>query len=159
VLKTTNAAYQKFKAGVIYSNFYWYNQGSQVMLGFTSEYTQDDKANNRYRDTTQRFSHMRTFRVELFRKIDPEVSFIDPTTGKFFTITADFAAFFPVMELACGRVYKMDGYHYLYNVGTGLNDYMLDRNRQVAADRAIRGQPKYNCSSKFEARMKALEQP
>jgi hypothetical protein len=36
------------------------------------------------------------------------------------------AIFLPLMELACGRVHKIEGYHYLYNTGTGLNDDELD---------------------------------
>lgn len=36
VLKIFNAGYQFHKAGVIYSNFYWYDQGRNIMLGFTS---------------------------------------------------------------------------------------------------------------------------
>ena len=43
VLKIFNAAYQQKKAGVIYSNFYFYQQGKKVKLGFTSEYTQKEK--------------------------------------------------------------------------------------------------------------------
>jgi glycosyltransferase involved in cell wall biosynthesis len=36
VLKVFNAGYQRHKAGVVYSNFYWYEQGVNIMLGFTS---------------------------------------------------------------------------------------------------------------------------
>lgn len=63
VLKTFNAAYQKHKSGVVYSNFYWYDQGGNIMLGFTSEYTDSDKKNRNYRQAPQRFSHLRTYRT------------------------------------------------------------------------------------------------
>jgi len=39
VLKVFNWAYQTKKAGVIYSNFYLYEQPKDVKLGFTSEYS------------------------------------------------------------------------------------------------------------------------
>jgi len=39
VLNIFNAAYQNEKAGVAYSNFYWYEQGANIMIGFTSSYT------------------------------------------------------------------------------------------------------------------------
>lgn len=53
------------------------------------------------------------------------------------------ALFFPLMELSCGRVSKIDGeFHYLYNIGTGINDYQ-DRGRQVAVDNRVRAQKKY----------------
>jgi glycosyltransferase involved in cell wall biosynthesis len=35
-LKLFNWAYQTHKAGVVYSNFYWYIQSMKVMNGFTS---------------------------------------------------------------------------------------------------------------------------
>lgn len=63
------------------------------------------------------------------------------------------ALFFPLMELACGRVTKIEGeFHYLYNMGTGLNDYN-DRQRQVAVDNKVRGQKKYECLKSFDERM------
>ena len=62
VLKVFNAGYQLKKAGVLYSNFYWYDQGRNIMLGFTSEYTEADKKNANYRRAPQRFSHLRSFR-------------------------------------------------------------------------------------------------
>jgi len=66
------------------------------------------------------------------------------------------AIFLPLMELACGRVNKVDGeFHYLYNIGTGLNDYN-DRARQDRIDKKIRAMKKYDCDVEFEDKMKAL---
>jgi hypothetical protein len=57
------------------------------------------------------------------------------------------------MELSCGRVNKVDGeFHYLYNTGTGLNDYN-DRGRQVAVENKIRQRKKYECYKDFDQRM------
>ena len=63
VLKVFNAGYHSKKAGVLYSNFYWYDQGKNIMLGFTSEYTQNDKNSANYRRAPQRFSHLRSYRT------------------------------------------------------------------------------------------------
>ena len=71
VLKMFNAGYQLHKAGVIYSNFYWYDQGRNIMLGFTSEYTKNDKNTSNYRKAPQRFASLKSFRTELFLKINP----------------------------------------------------------------------------------------
>jgi len=38
--------------------------------------------------------------------IDPQEAFQDPN-GKFFITTYDLAMFFPLMELSCGRVFKI----------------------------------------------------
>ena len=49
VLKIFNAAYQQKKAGVIYSNFFFYEQGEKIEVGFTEDYTQDEKRMSKYR--------------------------------------------------------------------------------------------------------------
>ena len=65
--------------------------------------------------------------------------------------------YFPLMELSCGRVNKIDGYHYLYNINTGLNDYAMDRSKQVKIDSAVRrSSKKYDCALDFEEKMKKL---
>ena len=74
--------------------------------------------------------------------------------GKFFTTAADVAIMLPMMELSCGRVYKIEGYHYLYNINTGLNDYAVDRSKQFRIDQTVRRKPKLNCSLEFDEKMK-----
>ena len=44
---------------------------------------------------------------------------------------SDVAFYIPVMELACGRVHKIPGFHYLYHTGTGNNDDTISRTKQV----------------------------
>lgn len=66
-----------------------------------------------------RYSHLKSYRTELFRRLDKS-NFLDPS-GKFFGFASDVAIYLPVMEVACQRVHKIEGYHYLYNTGTGNN--------------------------------------
>lgn len=94
---------------------------------------------------------MRSYRAELFRKIEAK-DFKDDD-GKFFTIAYDMVMYFPLMELSCGRISKIGGYHYLYNINTGLNDYQVDRNKQAAVDNKVRGGKKYTCNEDFNKRM------
>lgn len=148
VLKTFNAGYQKHKSGVLYSNFFWYDQGGNIMLGFTSEYTDSDKKNRNYRQAPQRFSHLRSYRAELFLKIKKE-DFQD-NESKFYTSAYDMVMYFPLMELSCGRVNKIEGFHYLYNINTGLNDYAVDRGKQSRIDQTVRKGAKYECSTEFD---------
>lgn len=122
------------------------------MLGFTSEYTQAEKSSNSYRQAPQRFSHLRSYRTELFRKI--ETKDFQDDQGKFFTIAYDMVMYFPLMELSCGRIAKIAGYHYLYNINTGLNDYQVDRNKQTQVDNRVRNSKKYTCNEDFNNRMK-----
>jgi glycosyltransferase involved in cell wall biosynthesis len=144
VLKTFNAGYQQFKSGVAYSNFFWYEQGENVMLGFTSDYTDKEKEYRKYRQAPQRFSHLRSYRTELFLKIKKE-DFQDKD-GNFWTSAYDMVMYFPLMELSCGRVNKIDGFHYLYNINTGLNDYAVDNTKQNKIDQVLRRGDRYDCS-------------
>jgi len=57
------------------------------------------------------------------------------------------------MELSCGRISKISGYHYLYNINTGLNDYAVDRNKQATVDQTVRNAKKYTCDNDFDKRM------
>jgi hypothetical protein len=36
------------------------------------------------------------------------------------------AMYYPLMEMACGRVEKIAGFHYLYNFNTGFNDFTVN---------------------------------
>ena len=155
VLQVFNWGYQRKKSGVLYSNFYWYQQPSSLMYGFTSEYPAKDKDSSNYRKVAMKFSHLRSYRNELIHQIKPKD--LQDKEGVFFTIAYDMALFFPLMELSCGRVNKIEGeYHYLYNTGTGLNDY-TQRGRQVATDQQVRRKEKYGCYKAFDDKMNAIK--
>lgn len=92
-----------------------------------------------------KFSHLRTYRNELLYQIDPKD--LQDYTGSFYQYTYDQALFFPLMELSCGRVHKIEGeFHYLYNTGTAWNypteSYYCN---QVAVERILRREKKYEC--------------
>ena len=43
-------------------------------------------------------------------------------------MTYDWALYMPLMELSCGRVNNIAGeFSYIYNKGTGLNDFKVNR--------------------------------
>ena len=69
--------------------------------------------------------------------------------GKFFMIAADNGIYYPMMEMSCGRVFKIQGIHYLYNPSTGYNDGAkpgdLFRNTAVH----IQGLPRMSCDKEF----------
>jgi hypothetical protein len=69
-----------------------------------------------------KFSHLRAYRNELFLKINRDD--LKDGDGQYYKILYDQAIFFPLMEMSCGRVAKIEGeHHLLYIMGTGLNDY------------------------------------
>lgn len=63
VLRIFNWGFQSKKAGVIYSNFYWYQQPVTLRHGFTSGYSANEKINNLYRGVPMKFSQLRAFRA------------------------------------------------------------------------------------------------
>ena len=130
VLKVFNAAFQQKKAGVIYSNFIWYRLSiKRATIGITQPYTEQEKAGNWYRHTRQhKYSQYRAFRSQLFRKIDQKSLRRD--SGRFFETAADDAIYYPMMEMSCGRVFKIPGIHYLYNYYTGINDNQRQTGKQ-----------------------------
>ena len=66
------------------------------------------------------------------------------------------AIYFPLLELSCGRANKIEGYHYLYNINTGLNDYAINRTKQTKIDQIVRRKTKLNCSISFDEKMKEI---
>jgi hypothetical protein len=52
-----------------------------------------------------KFSHLRSYRNELFLQLDP--ADLKDETGQFYKILADQVFFFPLMEMSCGRVAKI----------------------------------------------------
>lgn len=64
--------------------------------------------------------------------------------GEFYKVIYDLVIFFPLMELSCGRVDKIDDeFHYLYNMGTGLNDYDRGDDLVAKSENIVRSSKKY----------------
>jgi hypothetical protein len=91
-----------------------------------------------------KFSQLRSFRTELLHQINLK-DFKD-SDGIFYTSTYDMVLFYPIMELSCGRVDQIEGeFHYLYNTGTGINDFSIVPELQNKIDNTIRAAKKYEC--------------
>lgn len=89
--------------------------------------------------------------IELFKKID--VKDFQDKNGNFFKSAYDMAMYFPLMQLSCGHISKISGFHYLYNINTGLNDYAVDRKKQEIVDQTVRRAKKYPCDNDFNRKM------
>ena len=57
------------------------------------------------------------------------------------------AIYYPLMELSCGWVLKISGFHYLYNFNTGLNDFTLNHKEQLEVESRIRKGKKVPCAT------------
>ena len=70
VLKVVNAQYQSKKLGVFYSNYVSFNYKEKYAeAAITSDYTQEEKEKQLYRQSEQRFSHLITFKRDLMEEI------------------------------------------------------------------------------------------
>lgn len=69
VLKIFNANYQKHPMGMIYSNYHRLYSDLRIELGRTQQYPDKVKKDISFRSEGQHFSHLKTHRAELFRRI------------------------------------------------------------------------------------------
>lgn len=147
-LKVFNHIYQKSKVDMVWSNhLQFYNHIRQVYRGWSYNYSDDEKRNNRYRDVPQKISHLRSFKAKLYRMIKEED--LKDKDGKWFTSTYDEVICLPILELTCGRNYYVEEFFYLYNFGIGTNDLQVDKNLQKSiADEVKFRRKKYTCPDK-----------
>lgn len=54
------------------------------------------------------------------------------------------------MELACTKVFKVDGVHYLYNINTGINDFAVNNREGARIETRIRQSKTYTCDKDFK---------
>ena len=61
------------------------------------------------------------------------------------------------MQLSCGRVNKIQGeINYIYNLGTGLNDYATQPELQAKVKNTVISMKRYDCDKEFDQKMKNL---
>ena len=63
------------------------------------------------------------------------------------------------MELVCGRVHKIQGFHYLYHRDTGLNEDIISRPKQAAADQESRRKLRLNCDEEWKKKVDGKSNP
>lgn len=146
VFRVLNAVYRDNNANVVYGNFIEYHQNEQQMkLGFSTEYEDFEKKDNKYRSVGQKFGSLKTFRTRLATYIN-EADLKDQF-GNYYRYAGDYALMYPLLELACGQVHYMPEYNYLYF------GYEIDPtygSLQISAGRQIREKDRYLCYKKYK---------
>ena len=101
-----------------------------------------------YRDVSQKISHLRSFRVDLYLKIkQKDLKFDD---GRWFTSCYDEVICLPMLEMSCGNIEVIYEYLYLYVYGTGYNDRAVDEGLQYSIAMFVKKErPKYQCDKQF----------
>ena len=86
-------------------------------------------------------SHLRTFRHDLWRAINPN-DLLDKN-GKYFSVAWDLAIMFPMLEMAGNRQEFIDQVLYVYNDENPISDHKIRRREQILAAKEIRRKKKY----------------
>ena len=107
-----NQAYQDPNIWMSYGHYIDYPSGK--VGGHFNMYLPDD---NNIRQNPFAYSHLKTYKAWLFDKV-PREYLINPETGKYWNITADFAMCMPMVEMAGkDRIIRFDQPIYVYNSG------------------------------------------
>lgn len=94
-----------------------------------------------YRETRWCYSHLRTFKYLLWKRIKDED--LRDETGNYFHVTSDLAYMYPMLEMAGKRIMHIEDPWYVYNMANPLNDHKIKLMDQMKYDRYIRKMPKY----------------
>lgn len=102
-------------------------------------------ATNAYRQTPFPYSHLKTYKYWLFNKINRE-DLINPTTGKVFSTTWDFALCMPMVEMAGkSHIHMCDDLLYVLNRSEDLeNESSSKVGDQKQAEAVIRSKTPYS---------------
>lgn len=79
----------------------------------------------------------------MFHKIN--ITDLKDESGEFYKVTYDLIIMHPMMEMSCTHVHWVQEFVYLYNIGTGLNDFQTNRKEQLRVAEIARNKPKYSC--------------
>lgn len=133
----------------LYSSDVWMTYGSYVdyfdenhQRQITKKrYSNEVIENNRFRDAPWEASHLRTFRRELFLKINKE-DFVDRETGNMYDMAGDLVFMFPMLEMSGSRFRVSSKPLYVYNKTNPLSEDKVSLVRQRNIDHRIRNQNK-----------------
>ena len=135
VLERINNVYSNNNVWIANGSFKYPNG----MVGFSSKQENLDNLRN------SRFtaSHMRTWRVFLWRKI--KVEDLKDDDGVYWKVTGDLSFMYPMLEMSGDEHYRfMPEINYVYNDTNPLNDHKIDLSLvNIIADK-IRKKPKYD---------------
>lgn len=110
-------------------------------IGFCQPMPEEVIKHNRFRDHVHIPSHLRTFKAGLFKKIKQEDLMYE---GKFFQMTGDIAAMFPMIEMARnGHFVFIPQVLLIYNAANTLNDHKVSKRLQRDLDLYIRSNQRY----------------
>lgn len=141
VLKRINSEYKKHDCWMTYGTYEEYPY-RDVSWNY-HEYPLEVRKNKTFRNYKWLASHLRTFRRELFLKINPE-DMKDPTTGDFVSMAPDLSFQFPMLEM-CGinKSRYIPDILYVYNRENPMNESKQNQQEIDRIEKMLRSKPIY----------------
>jgi len=130
VLNIINKIYEERDCWMTYGTYeeYPYRSVSHIYEGYPIEV----RKNKGFRNYRWLASHLRTFKRELFLKINPE-DMKDPNTGDYVSIGSDLSFQFPMLEM-CGpdKSYYISDILYVYNRENPMQDSKIGSQNELS---------------------------
>lgn len=147
VLHRINAEYEKTGCWMTYGTYGEYPY--RDISGIYFEYPLEVRENKTFRSFKWLASHLRTFRRELFLKINPE-DMKDPTTGNYVSYAPDLSFQFPMLEM-CGsdKSRYIPDILYIYNRENPLNEAKQNQEEINRIENMLRSRPVYQTLEKL----------
>ena len=143
VLKLFSAAFQKYDAWFVYSNFLTiYGK-----IGYSRPFPTVTIKNNDYRRNSFVTSHLRAFYTALFSNIKEED--LQDESGNYLKAANDVAICLPILEMSHERVKYIPEMTYFYNSNTGQNNHQVRLREQKTNDRRLRKRQRYQALDKL----------
>lgn len=139
VLNKVNYNYSNNDIYMTYGQYITYPKNE---FGHCRDISKDVIKNISYRKNDWLFSHLKTFKFELFRQIDKK-DFLDKD-GQYMKMTYDLALMYPIAEMANGKIKFISDILYTYNNDNPINDNKVNVNEQRRLDYLIRNREIYN---------------
>mgnify|MGYP003673642673 CR=1 FL=1 len=139
VLTKLNFIYNKEECWMTYGS---YKEFPSNQIGkFAKPLVKEIQDGNLYRQSEWFYSHLRTFKYHIYKKINVED--LKDNEGNFYKMAGDLSWMFPLLEMSGKRVKYISDILYVYNLDNPLNDHKLDHKLQLNSETEIRNKKKY----------------
>lgn len=139
VLSRLNDVYNSREILVTYGSYVCFPSGQRS--DWAHKYPDHVISHNMFRDYPWVATHLRTYKRELFLKINE--SDFKREDGDWLDTTGDMAFMIPMLEMAGSRSAFISDTMYVYNMANESADSYLNRERQLQLEKYIRSKPKY----------------
>ena len=141
VLEKLNNVYNQDNCWMTFGSYVEYP--SNIRGKFAKKIPNNVINENAYRQTEWMSSHLRTFRYNLWEKINKN-DFIFSQSDKYYKAAWDLAFVFPMLEMAGEKAKYVNDILYVYNRSNPLNEDKINHGIQLSEEQEIRQKQKYS---------------